>query len=744
MAFTVATPQTYDTKERIHTIHLNNSNLHAAAGTPLYVLLFLTGRPDSSTLCLSISMKATGASIRPYRQLTIFEASGIGNLKENTSTAKPLNQSRSGSHGSETLGESCVEGSSKDHPIICCDLSEDNSDVSSIGPLPLQQRSTGGGAKGFSQSTSDIHATGCSMLRGGERAEVSGNESTGESRTPTCDTDTEEDGRTDNANSAISMKLHKESACTGAKGNHGPQDGVTNLNFSARDESSISSADPASKARQTNASRGSSVAMVTKEQLEKGQAQPMAAGSVAMVTEKQLEKVDETTISKSTVSSVTSERHPSGGCGTAELPESPISGTRKRKRVTRRLYSRRSKGTDAETRKCKRVTHHKRSKEAEGKGDVVKVSDDTPTIDSSCAVEPWRCENEHDGDSTPELERIPIGRECKSETCMSNSTPEAGVATMDDTPTVATPTLDLHLVMSVKSPIKKKCKKVTRKLNSEHLTPKQTVGAIDAQDDTPTLATPTLTTPTLDCSCVYASGDVLRKSHDVCEDYDATNNEESENAVSLIKRKRKKASYRSFNRCPAPECPTPIECSAPEIGVAFKSTTPSSTPKVGVACPDVTPTSAITSCVSTGIDESDSSNMSRDIISKSATNSSKQKMGVSCPDATPTSAITSRVDTEELTLFAGDDESDSSSMSEVEHPLPSTPQQKEARRLGRLKQLQEMRARETMEARRERAMKRRGESSPSKRPQRTTHKRVTWMEEGSLVTVVNCPPSDLQ
>ena len=692
-------------------------------------------------------MKATGASIRPYRQLTIFEASGIGNLKENTSTAKPLNQSRSGSHGSETLGESCVEGSSKDHPIICCDLSEDNSDVSSIGPLPLQHRSTGGGAKGFSQSTSDIHATGCSMLRGGERAEVSGNESTGESRTPTCDTDTEEDGRTDNANLAISTKLHKESACTGAMGNHGRQDGVTNLNFLAWGESS---ADPASKARQTNANRGSSVAMVTKEQLEKGQAQPMCpststAGSVAMVTEKQLEKVDETTISKSTVSSVTSERHPSGGCGTAELPESPISETRKRKRVTRRLYSRRSKGTGTETKRVTQRSHHKRSKEAEGKGDVVKVSDDTPTIDSSCAVEPWRCENKHDGDSTPELElseRILIGRECNSETCMSNSTPEVGVATMDDTPTVATPTLDLQLVMSVKSPIKKKYKKVTRKLNSEHLTPKQTVGAIDAQD-----GTPTLTTPTLDCCCVYASGVVLRRSHDVCEDCDATNNEECENAVSLIKRKRKKASYRSFNRdwdCPTPECPTPIECPTPEMGVAFKSTTPSSTPKVGVACPDATPTSAITSCVNTGIDESDSSNMSRDIIGKSAAHSSKQKMGVSCPDATPTSAITSRVDTEELTLFAGDDESDSSSMSEVEHPLPSTPQQKEARRLARLKQLQEMRARETMEARRERAMKRRGESSPSKRPQRTIHKRVTWMEEGSLVTVVNCPPSDLQ
>lgn len=72
---------------------------------------------------------------------------------------------------------------------------------------------------------------------------------------------------------------------------------------------------------------------------------------------------------------------------------------------------------------------------------------------------------------------------------------------------------------------------------------------------------------------------------------------------------------------------------------------------------------------------------------------------------------------------------------ESEYPMPSTAQQKEQRRLYRLKQLKEMRARETMEARQERALKRRGEPSPSKKQSSSTRKRVSWREGSSLVSI---------
>ena len=70
---------------------------------------------------------------------------------------------------------------------------------------------------------------------------------------------------------------------------------------------------------------------------------------------------------------------------------------------------------------------------------------------------------------------------------------------------------------------------------------------------------------------------------------------------------------------------------------------------------------------------------------------------------------------------------------EVDCPIPSTPQQKEARRLARLRQLRDMRARETMEATRERALKRRGEPSP--KPD-SSAKRVSWKEDGFLTKVM--------
>ena len=73
---------------------------------------------------------------------------------------------------------------------------------------------------------------------------------------------------------------------------------------------------------------------------------------------------------------------------------------------------------------------------------------------------------------------------------------------------------------------------------------------------------------------------------------------------------------------------------------------------------------------------------------------------------------------------------------EVDCPIPSTPQQKEARRLARLRQLRDMRARETMEARRERALKRRGEPSPTKQKPDSSAKRVSWREDGFLTKVM--------
>ncbi len=74
---------------------------------------------------------------------------------------------------------------------------------------------------------------------------------------------------------------------------------------------------------------------------------------------------------------------------------------------------------------------------------------------------------------------------------------------------------------------------------------------------------------------------------------------------------------------------------------------------------------------------------------------------------------------------------------ETEYPMPSSAQQKEQRRLYRLRQLKEMRAREMMEARRERALKRRGEQSPSKKCPSSKSKKVSWKEENSLVSIFN-------
>lgn len=80
---------------------------------------------------------------------------------------------------------------------------------------------------------------------------------------------------------------------------------------------------------------------------------------------------------------------------------------------------------------------------------------------------------------------------------------------------------------------------------------------------------------------------------------------------------------------------------------------------------------------------------------------------------------------------------------DMELPLPATAQLKEARCLARQKQLDNLRTREMAEARRERALKRRGEVSPLKRQSEASKlaakKRVSWRDESNLISILNCP-----
>lgn len=83
---------------------------------------------------------------------------------------------------------------------------------------------------------------------------------------------------------------------------------------------------------------------------------------------------------------------------------------------------------------------------------------------------------------------------------------------------------------------------------------------------------------------------------------------------------------------------------------------------------------------------------------------------------------------------------------DMELPLPATAQLKEARCLARQKQLDNLRTREMAEARRERALKRRGEVSPLKRQSEASKlaakKRVSWRDESNLISILNCPVSE--
>lgn len=69
---------------------------------------------------------------------------------------------------------------------------------------------------------------------------------------------------------------------------------------------------------------------------------------------------------------------------------------------------------------------------------------------------------------------------------------------------------------------------------------------------------------------------------------------------------------------------------------------------------------------------------------------------------------------------------------EVEYPAPSTCQQKEARRLARAKQLEQMRSREAALNRRERLLRRQG---TLRKPDKHREKRVSWKDEKNLVRV---------
>lgn len=83
---------------------------------------------------------------------------------------------------------------------------------------------------------------------------------------------------------------------------------------------------------------------------------------------------------------------------------------------------------------------------------------------------------------------------------------------------------------------------------------------------------------------------------------------------------------------------------------------------------------------------------------------------------------------------------------DMELPLPATAQLREARRLARQKQLDNLRTREMAEARRERALKRRGGVSPLKRQSEASKlaakKRVSWRDESNLISILNCPASE--
>ncbi len=69
---------------------------------------------------------------------------------------------------------------------------------------------------------------------------------------------------------------------------------------------------------------------------------------------------------------------------------------------------------------------------------------------------------------------------------------------------------------------------------------------------------------------------------------------------------------------------------------------------------------------------------------------------------------------------------------------PSTPQQKEARHLARIKQLREMKARDAAESRQARALRRSGGVIPSPRKSiKASSKKISWKEERHLVSVFN-------
>lgn len=70
---------------------------------------------------------------------------------------------------------------------------------------------------------------------------------------------------------------------------------------------------------------------------------------------------------------------------------------------------------------------------------------------------------------------------------------------------------------------------------------------------------------------------------------------------------------------------------------------------------------------------------------------------------------------------------------EMEYPMPSTPQQKMARQLARQKQLEEMRVREAAQAREERFLRRQGLFNLPRKANNT--KRIKWKDDSDLVEI---------
>lgn len=130
-------------------------------------------------------------------------------------------------------------------------------------------------------------------------------------------------------------------------------------------------------------------------------------------------------------------------------------------------------------------------------------------------------------------------------------------------------------------------------------------------------------------------------------------------------------------------------------------------------------------------------------ISEDSSNDYKNRTSRSCGTRTKRSHLT--ISSGEFEEFGNIQESSGSEDNIV--MVPSTPQEKAARRLAREKQLKNMRAREMAETRRERALRRRrrmnGEDEESdSRLEPKTWKKIKWKDDNELVSVFQYSPAE--